>query len=55
MTNQQPRKFARLLRFRVEPCDFQQLHDLAKRTGVDPSALLRRALRLFLDQELKPP
>ena len=53
MTNQQPRKFARMLRFRCEPRDFAQLQDLAKRTGKDPSLLLRRALRLFLDQELK--
>lgn len=49
--NKKPRTFARILRFRVEPRDFAQLHELAKRTGKEPSMLLRRALRLFLDQE----
>jgi len=55
MTNVKPRQYARLLRFRVEPHDFHHLQELAKRSGKDLSVLLRRALRMFLDQELKPP
>jgi hypothetical protein len=48
VTNRKPNIYSKVLRFRVEPGDCQQLKDLVLKNHTDMSAILRKALREFL-------
>jgi len=49
--NRKPNIYSRMVRCRVEARDFHRLQTLAQKTGKQPSILMRKALRDFLDRE----